>query len=103
LGWDRLFWVIAVPVAVALRFDNQVSKEMFEMAAKLGVILGLLQIFLRYSVQAVHRRDIENVFTGLRQGEKLEEALISVFETAEYRKHPLIAHIRLSPEKLSIP
>ena len=42
-------------------------------------------------------RDIEIVFTGLRQGEKMDEVLVSVDETTEHRKHPLIAHTRVYP------
>jgi FlaA1/EpsC-like NDP-sugar epimerase len=42
-------------------------------------------------------RDIEIVFTGLRQGEKMDEVLISVDETTEHRRHPLIAHTRVYP------
>jgi dTDP-glucose 4,6-dehydratase len=39
-------------------------------------------------------RDIKIVFTGLRDGEKLNENLFSVNEQNEKRKHPLISHTR---------
>jgi dTDP-glucose 4,6-dehydratase len=40
-------------------------------------------------------RDIEIIFTGLRDGEKLNENLFSVNEQSEKRKHPLISHTRV--------
>jgi len=40
-------------------------------------------------------RDIKIVFTGLRDGEKLNEKLFSVNEQSEKRKHPLISHTRM--------
>ena len=40
-------------------------------------------------------RDIKIVFTGLRDGEKLNENLFSVNEQNEKRKHPLISHTRV--------
>jgi dTDP-glucose 4,6-dehydratase len=40
-------------------------------------------------------RDIEIIFTGLRQGEKLREDLLSINEQSEKRKHPLISHTRV--------
>jgi dTDP-glucose 4,6-dehydratase len=39
-------------------------------------------------------REIEIIFTGLRDGEKLNENLFSVNEQSEKRKHPLISHTR---------
>lgn len=41
-------------------------------------------------------RDISIVYTGLRPGEKLEEALVSTGEAVKRPKHPLIAHTRVS-------
>jgi FlaA1/EpsC-like NDP-sugar epimerase len=40
-------------------------------------------------------RDIKIVFTGLRDGEKLNENLFSENEQIEKRKHPLISHTRI--------
>ena len=40
-------------------------------------------------------RDIDIVFTGLRQGEKMDEVLVSGSEHAEHRRHPLISHTRV--------
>jgi FlaA1/EpsC-like NDP-sugar epimerase len=40
-------------------------------------------------------RDIKIVFTGLRDGEKLNENLFSANEKSEKRKHPLISHTRI--------
>jgi dTDP-glucose 4,6-dehydratase len=39
-------------------------------------------------------RDIKIIFTGLRDGEKLNENLFSADEQSEKRKHPLISHTR---------
>ena len=47
-------------------------------------------------------RDIDIVFTGLRQGEKMDEVLVSVDETTEHRKHPLISHTRVYPATMPI-
>ena len=44
-------------------------------------------------------RNISIVYTGLREGEKLDEVLISTGETTECRKHPLISHSRVTPIK----
>ena len=40
-------------------------------------------------------RDIEIIFTGLRDGEKLNENLFSANEQSEKRQHPLISHTRV--------
>jgi dTDP-glucose 4,6-dehydratase len=40
-------------------------------------------------------REIEIVFTGLREGEKLEEVLLSKSEESAIRKHPLISHTKV--------
>ena len=40
-------------------------------------------------------RDINIIFTGLRQGEKINEDLFSVNEQIEKRRHPLISHTRV--------
>ena len=41
-------------------------------------------------------REIEIVFTGLREGEKLEEVLLSKSEESAVRKHPLISHTKVN-------
>lgn len=48
-------------------------------------------------------KDIEIVYTGLREGEKLHEELIGLGETDSRPKHPKISHARIngmSPEQL---
>jgi dTDP-glucose 4,6-dehydratase len=40
-------------------------------------------------------REIEIVFTGLREGEKLEEVLLSNSEESAVREHPLISHTKV--------
>jgi FlaA1/EpsC-like NDP-sugar epimerase len=45
----------------------------------------------------VSGRTIDVVYTGLREGEKLNEVLISNSEEAETRSHPLIFHTRVEP------
>jgi FlaA1/EpsC-like NDP-sugar epimerase len=41
-------------------------------------------------------RKIEIVYTGLREGEKLEEVLLSKSEESAVRKHPLISHTKVN-------
>jgi dTDP-glucose 4,6-dehydratase len=40
-------------------------------------------------------RKIEILFTGLREGEKMEEVLLSKSEESAIRKHPLISHLKV--------
>jgi FlaA1/EpsC-like NDP-sugar epimerase len=42
-------------------------------------------------------RQIEIVYTGLREGEKLDEVLVSQHESTERRRHALISHTRANP------
>jgi FlaA1/EpsC-like NDP-sugar epimerase len=42
-------------------------------------------------------RSLEIVYTGLREGEKMHEALVSTTEVSSQRVHPLIAHTRARP------
>lgn len=42
-------------------------------------------------------REIQIEFTGLRAGEKLEEALVGSDETPKRRDHPLILHVHVEP------
>lgn len=61
-AWDGLSWVIAVPVAVLLRFDNNPGPEMLNRALLIGMCLGVFQILLGYLIQAVRGRDIIGSF-----------------------------------------
>jgi FlaA1/EpsC-like NDP-sugar epimerase len=46
---------------------------------------------------AMSGKNIEIVYTGLRDGEKLHEELFSSAETDERSKHPLVSHAQVSP------
>ncbi len=43
------------------------------------------------------RSDVEIVYTGLREGEKLDEVLLSPEEVDERPNHPLITQVRITP------
>jgi FlaA1/EpsC-like NDP-sugar epimerase len=47
-------------------------------------------------------KNIEIVFTGLREGEKLHEQLFSGAESDERSKHPLVSHAEVSPLSLDV-
>jgi dTDP-glucose 4,6-dehydratase len=55
--------------------------------------------------QMIHKsgRNIDIVYTGLREGEKLNEVLISHGEETERRRHPLISHTRANPTIVDAP
>src|SRR5690606_19595601 len=42
-------------------------------------------------------QDIEIVFTGLREGEKMHEVLLGGRESDDRRKHPLVSHVDVDP------
>lgn len=46
---------------------------------------------------AASGKDIQIVFTGLREGEKLHEELIGLGESDSRPKHPKISHTRINP------
>lgn len=46
---------------------------------------------------AMSGKNIEIVFTGLREGEKLHEELVGVRENLERPFHPMISHTRADP------
>jgi dTDP-glucose 4,6-dehydratase len=48
-------------------------------------------------------RRIDIVYTGLREGEKLDEVLVSRDEATERRRHPLISHARAMPLGADLP
>ncbi len=69
----------------------------------MGQPVSILEVAQRLIVQS--GRDIDIVFTGLRQGEKLHEELFSASEHGIRREHPLISHVAvdpLSPDELEI-
>lgn len=47
-------------------------------------------------------RNIEVVYTGLRDGEKLEEVLTSADEFPDRRVHPLITHVKVQRDETSL-
>ena len=46
---------------------------------------------------AMSGKNVEIVYTGLREGEKLHEELFSTTESDERSKHPLVSHAQVSP------
>jgi FlaA1/EpsC-like NDP-sugar epimerase len=46
---------------------------------------------------AMSGKDIEIVYTGLRDGEKLHEELFGAAESDERSKHPLVSHAHVEP------
>ncbi|WP_157558854.1 polysaccharide biosynthesis protein [Nocardioides sp. Soil774] len=51
---------------------------------------------------AMSGKNIEVVYTGLREGEKLHEKLFSGAESHERSKHPLVAHAAVSPLSVNV-
>lgn len=67
----------------------------------MGEPVSILEVAKR--MIAMSGRNIEIVFTGLRQGEKLHEVLVGSRESLECPFHPKIAHTRadsISPDRL---
>jgi FlaA1/EpsC-like NDP-sugar epimerase len=51
---------------------------------------------------AMSGKDIEIVYTGLREGEKLHEELFGAAESDERSKHPLVSHARVEPLSVEV-
>jgi FlaA1/EpsC-like NDP-sugar epimerase len=67
----------------------------------MGEPVSILEVAKR--MIAMSGKDIDVVFTGLRQGEKLHEALVGTKETLESPFHPKVSHTRadpISPDRL---
>jgi FlaA1/EpsC-like NDP-sugar epimerase len=61
----------------------------------MGEPVRILDVARRLIAQA--GTDIDIIFTGLRPGEKMHEALFSHEETGEVKYHPLISHVPVPP------
>ena len=61
----------------------------------MGEPVSILDVAQRLIAQSGKR--IEIVFTGLRPGEKMHEALLSHGEQGVRRSHPLITHVTVPP------
>ena len=51
---------------------------------------------------AMSGKNIEIVYTGLRDGEKLHEELFGATESDERSKHPLVSHAHVAPLSLDV-
>lgn len=61
----------------------------------MGQPVSILQVAQRLIAQS--GKKVEIVFTGLRSGEKMHEALLSEAERGVRRSHPLITHVGVPP------
>jgi FlaA1/EpsC-like NDP-sugar epimerase len=46
---------------------------------------------------AMSGKEVDMVFTGLREGEKLHEELLGVGETDDRPLHPMVSHVTVPP------
>ena len=60
--WDFFSWTLSIPIATLLRYDIEVSNNVFLTALKFGIYLGVTQITISFILQAIRGRFVIGSF-----------------------------------------
>lgn len=95
---DVTRYFMTIPEACQLVLESAVIGTSGEtLVLDMGMPARIADVARRL-VQRAERDDIEIVYTGLRDGEKLHEDLFGHGEVADYRPlHPLVSHVTVPP------
>lgn len=93
---DVTRYFMTIPEACELTVQAAAIGEPGEvLVLDMGEPIRILDVATRLVEKSVNKIDI--VFTGLRHGEKMHEALFGDGESGTYKQHPLIAHVSVPP------
>jgi dTDP-glucose 4,6-dehydratase len=93
---DVTRFFMTIPEACELTIQAAAIGEPAEvLVLDMGEPVRILDVAKRLIAKS--KANVEIVFTGLRQGEKLHEVLLSADEIGLFKKHPLIAHVPVPP------
>ena len=97
---SRYFMTVAEAVHLVLQ-ATVLGSHSETLVLDMGTPVRIVEI-ARHMIQR-SGRDIKILFTGLRQGEKVDEVLVASCEQADRPLHPLISHTKVSAMKLNDP
>ena len=60
--WDSFSWTLSIPIATLLRYDIEVGNNVLLIALKFGIYLGVIQITISFTLQAIRGRFVIGSF-----------------------------------------
>ena len=60
--WDFFSWTLSIPIATLLRYDIEVGNNVLLPALKFGIFLGVIQITISFTLQAIRGRFVIGSF-----------------------------------------
>ena len=60
--WDFFSWTLSIPIATLLRYDIEVGNNVLLTALKFGIFLGVIQITISFTLQAIRGRFVIGSF-----------------------------------------